>query len=153
MAELSARDAEVRAHEAAHASAGGGLAGSPSYSYQTGPDGKQYAVGGEVSIDTSGGATPQETIARMRQVRAAALAPANPSGQDQAVAASASRREAAAREEMAKVAAEASGPPAAHEHDGSVCPFCNTAAQRYKAVAEAKATAPSSQHAVRAEPV
>ncbi|RMD64917.1 MAG: hypothetical protein D6824_03380, partial [Planctomycetota bacterium] len=61
--ELRARDAEVRAHEAAHLSAAGGLAkGGPSFETQVGPDGKAYAVGGEVSVDTSPGATPEETI-------------------------------------------------------------------------------------------
>ncbi|MEO0602261.1 MAG: putative metalloprotease CJM1_0395 family protein, partial [Myxococcota bacterium] len=89
VAELRARDLEVRAHEAAHAGVGGG---TPTYTYQRGPDGRSYAVGGEVQIDASGGSTPQETIAKMQRVRAAALAPANPSGQDRSVAASASRR-------------------------------------------------------------
>ena len=52
--ELQARDREVRAHEAAHKNAAGSLAnGSASFSYQTGPDGRRYAVGGEVSIDTA----------------------------------------------------------------------------------------------------
>lgn len=105
--ELQARDAEVKAHEAAHASIGGG---SPSYSYQRGPDGRSYAVGGEVQIDASGGSTPRETIAKMQRVRAAALAPANPSGQDRSVAASASRRMAAAQAELAKEAAAKNAP-------------------------------------------
>ena len=51
--ELKARDTEVRTHENAHQSSGGQLAGSPSYTYQTGPDGQRYAIGGEVSIDVS----------------------------------------------------------------------------------------------------
>ncbi|MEE4244192.1 MAG: putative metalloprotease CJM1_0395 family protein, partial [Kangiellaceae bacterium] len=51
--ELAARDREVRAHEASHAGVGGKYAGAPSYTYQRGPDGRQYAVAGEVSIDTS----------------------------------------------------------------------------------------------------
>jgi hypothetical protein len=89
VSELQARDREVRAHEAAHKSAGGSLAGGMSFSYQTGPDGRRYAVGGEVSIDTGGGGDPQSTIAKMRQVISAALAPADPSSQDRAVAAAA----------------------------------------------------------------
>ena len=44
-------DREERQHEQAHLSAAGGHArGGPSYQYETGPDGKRYAVGGEVSI-------------------------------------------------------------------------------------------------------
>lgn len=90
LTELKARDREVRAHEAAHQSVGGQYAGSISYVYQRGPDGAQYAVGGEVSIDTSPvRGDPQATIDKMRVVRAAALAPAEPSSQDRAVAAEA----------------------------------------------------------------
>ncbi|WP_420845014.1 putative metalloprotease CJM1_0395 family protein [Marinobacter iranensis] len=90
LTELKARDREVRAHEAAHQSVGGQYTGSISYVYQRGPDGAQYAVGGEVSIDTSPvRGDPQATIDKMRVVRAAALAPAEPSSQDRAVAAEA----------------------------------------------------------------
>jgi len=100
--ELQARDTEVRAHEAAHQAAGGGLTGGASYTYQKGPDGRMYAIGGEVSIATKGGSTPQEAIANARQVQAAAMAPANPSGQDYAVATSAKVMEMKAQQELAK---------------------------------------------------
>ena len=100
--ELQARDTEVRAHEAAHQAAGGGMTGGASYTYQKGPDGQMYAIGGEVSISIKGGATPQETIANARQVQAAAMAPANPSGQDYAVATSAKVMEMKAQQELAK---------------------------------------------------
>lgn len=103
LSRLRDRDSEVRTHEQAHlASAGGLAAGGPSYEYKTGPDGEKYAVGGHVSIDTSPGATPQETIARAQRMKQAALAPANPSGQDRAVAAKAMRMESEARRELAK---------------------------------------------------
>lgn len=98
--QLKSRDREVRAHEQAHAAVGGALAGSPSYEYQTGPDGKKYAVGGEVSIDVSKTNDPESTIRKMQTVRAAALAPAEPSSQDRKVAAEASRNIAEARAEM-----------------------------------------------------
>lgn len=101
--ELQQRDREVRAHEQAHISASGGLAsGGARFSFQQGPDGKQYAIGGEVNIDTSPGRTPQETINKAQQIRAAALAPADPSPQDRSVAAEASEMEAQARAELAK---------------------------------------------------
>ncbi|EHJ06028.1 putative metalloprotease CJM1_0395 family protein [Marinobacter manganoxydans] len=88
--ELKARDREVRAHEAAHQAVGGQYAGAMSFTYQRGSDGAQYAVGGEVSIDLSPvQGDPQATIEKMRVVRAAAMAPAEPSGQDRAVAAQA----------------------------------------------------------------
>ena len=103
IAELKRRDQEVRQHEAAHVATGGAyVRGGASYTYQPGPDGKRYAVGGEVSIDASLVANnPEATIAKMGQVRAAALAPANPSGQDLAVAAQASQAEIQARMEAA----------------------------------------------------
>lgn len=99
---LKARDTEVRQHEMAHLSAAGGLATSgPSYTYQRGPNGVNYAVGGEVNIDTSPGGTPEETLTRAQTIQAAALAPANPSGADRAVAARASQMEQEARAEIA----------------------------------------------------
>jgi len=102
--ELSRRDREVRAHEQAHAAVAGSLAkGGPSFSYQRGPDGQLYAVGGEVKIDTSAVAgDPEATAEKARQVRRAALAPAQPSQQDRAVAAAASALEAQARVEIAQ---------------------------------------------------
>jgi len=103
LSRLRERDSEVRTHEQAHLSAAGGLsAGGPSYEFKTGPDGEKYAVGGHVTIDTSPGATPQETIAKAQRMKRAALAPANPSGQDRAVAAKAMRMESEARRELAR---------------------------------------------------
>jgi hypothetical protein len=100
---LQSRDAEVRTHEAAHmAGAGAHARGGPSYSYQTGPDGKRYAVGGHVSIDTSPANSPEATIAKAAQIRAAALAPADPSSADRSVAAIAVKMESKARAELAK---------------------------------------------------
>lgn len=84
--ELAKRDREVRAHEQAHARVGGPYAGAPSYTFQQGPDGKRYAIGGEVQIDTGKEKTPQETIRKMQIVIRAALAPAEPSSQDLKVA-------------------------------------------------------------------
>jgi hypothetical protein len=98
--ELKKRDGEVKSHEQAHMASGGGLVqGGASFEYQNGPDGRMYAVGGEVKIDMSPERTPEATIRKMQQVRRAALAPAEPSGTDRAVAAQASQIEAQARME------------------------------------------------------
>jgi len=98
---LKARDLQVRQHEQAHLAAAGSLATSgATYTYQRGPNGVSYAVGGEVNIDTSPGRTPEETIARARQIQAAALAPADPSGQDRSVAASAAQMAQQAQAEL-----------------------------------------------------
>jgi hypothetical protein len=107
VAELQARDVEVRAHEAAHQAAGGGLSGGASFTYQQGPDGKSYAIGGEVPISMPGGSTPEEKIANAQQVIAAALAPADPSAQDMSVAASARSMMMDAQQEKTKEAMEA----------------------------------------------
>lgn len=101
IADLKARDAEVRSHEQAHLSASGGLArGGASFSYQTGPDGQKYAIGGEVQIDISAESEPKQTITKMQQVRRAALAPADPSAQDRAIANQASQIATQARSEL-----------------------------------------------------
>ena len=105
---LESRDKEVRNHERAHASVGGSHTGAPTYSYETGPDGKKYAVEGEVSVDlTSVAGDPKETIAKMKQVQAAALAPADPSSQDIQVAASAASIILEAQSELIKANANA----------------------------------------------
>ncbi len=95
---LQARDTEVRAHEQAHlSSAGQYAAGGPSFTFQTGPDGKKYAIGGEVPIDVSKENNPDATILKMRTIRRAALAPANPSSTDRQIAAQAAIYEAQAQ--------------------------------------------------------
>ena len=98
--ELRQRDAEVRRHEQAHKAAAGSLAGAIAYEYTNGPDGKRYATGGEVPIDTAPiDGDPDATIDKMQRVRRAALAPAEPSNADRQVAAKAARYEQAARAE------------------------------------------------------
>lgn len=99
---LKARDAEVRAHEQAHLAAAGSYSrGGANFTFETGPDGKLYAVGGEVQVDLSPASDPEATIRKMAQIRAAALAPAAPSAADRSVAAQAARLEAEARAEIA----------------------------------------------------
>ena len=101
---LKQRDAEVRAHEAAHlAAAGQYSSGSAHYEYQKGPDGKQYAIGGHVSIDTSPiPGDPKKTEQKAQQIRRAAMAPGSPSAQDNKVAASAAKMEAEAKVDKQK---------------------------------------------------
>lgn len=99
---LKQTDRKVRDHERAHLSVGADLVRSgPNYTYEVGPDNQRYAVSGEVSIDASPARTPEETIPKAQHIRAAALAPADPSPQDRSVAATASRMEGEARIELA----------------------------------------------------
>ncbi len=103
VAELKRRDTEVRRHEQAHSAAAGSYGGLPSFEYERGPDGRLYAVGGEVKIDASPLNDPEATIQKMDIVIRAALAPANPSAQDRAVAAQAKQ---ARQQAIAEVRAE-----------------------------------------------
>ena len=104
--ELAQRDAEVKAHEAAHQAAAGGLAGAASYTYQQGPDGKMYAIGGEVPISAPTSSSPEEALANARKIMAAATAPGDPSSQDMAVASSAAMMQVKAEQQLAQKAQE-----------------------------------------------
>jgi hypothetical protein len=109
VAKLVATDEHVRAHEQAHLAAAGGYATSgASFTYERGPDGEMYAVGGEVSIDASPiPGDPQATIRKAETVREAALAPVDPSDQDRAVASAASQMEVTAQRELDRMQASA----------------------------------------------
>lgn len=99
--ELANRDREVRTHEQAHQAVGGQHAGPMSLTFEQGPDGKRYAVAGEVPIDISPvPGNPQATMEKAAQIRRAALAPAEPSSQDRAVAAQATQLEMTAQIEL-----------------------------------------------------
>lgn len=105
--ELEARDMAVRAHEMAHMAAGAGLTGGATYTYQIGPDGRQYAIGGEVSINISEGSTPEDTMNRAKRILSAATAPTDPSAADTAVAMQATQMLAAAQVQIAQEKQEA----------------------------------------------
>ncbi|MPQ77629.1 putative metalloprotease CJM1_0395 family protein [Hydrogenovibrio sp. JE_KL2] len=100
--ELKSRDQHVKDHEQAHLSASGGYATSgASYTYQIGPDGRRYAVGGEVGIDTSPvQGDPAATIQKARIIQRAALAPSDPSSQDLRVHAQAVQMEIQASQQL-----------------------------------------------------
>jgi hypothetical protein len=104
IAKLKKIDSEVHAHEQAHMAAGGSLVkGGPTYSYTNGPDKKRYATAGEVSIDTSPVKDdPEATILKGERVKRAAMAPAQPSSQDYAVAAAATQMIIQAQMELAR---------------------------------------------------
>lgn len=120
---LRQTDAKVRAHEQAHLSAAAGLAmGGANLQYVRGPDGKQYAVGGEVSIDVSPAQSPEQTLDKARRIQAAALAPADPSAQDRAVAAAAAQMASEARMAMQRQETEEASAGGAPTRIGSTAP-------------------------------
>ncbi|WP_137226962.1 putative metalloprotease CJM1_0395 family protein [Shewanella sp. MEBiC00475] len=99
--QLAQRDTEVKTHEQAHAAVGGSLAQSPSYQYEKGPDGRRYAVDGEVNIDVSTvDGDAQATLSKMQKVYAAAMAPIQPSMADIRVAAQALQNMNEAKKEL-----------------------------------------------------
>lgn len=102
--ELKERDAEVRRHEQAHIRAGRQyVRGGAEYEYEKGPDGNQYAVSGEVNLDTSPiPDNPEATIQKAETIKRAALAPEEPSGQDRKVAAEADEMKREAQKELAE---------------------------------------------------
>ncbi len=108
--QLKKIDREVRLHEQMHLSAAGSYArGGATFQYTTGPDGKKYAISGEVSIDTSDiPNNPRATITKAQVIRRAALAPAEPSAQDRSVAAEATQMEMKAKQELLKQESETS---------------------------------------------
>ncbi len=102
---LKKRDQEVKQHEIAHIAAGGiYVRGGANFQYELGPDGRRYAVSGEVSIDTSEEPRPEATVRKMRIVQRAALAPKDPSPQDRRVAAQAAIKASRAMAEIMKQA-------------------------------------------------
>ena len=107
VSELRQIDRQVREHEAAHLRSGSGVVTSgASYSYAYGPDGKQYAVGGEVGIDTSPGQKPEANIDKGQRIQIAALAPRDPSPQDYRVASVGGQLEMQGRSDLSEQKAQ-----------------------------------------------
>lgn len=102
VAKLAAAEREVIAHERAHQSAGGAYTGSARFGYTKGPDGKDYVTSGEVSIQAPEIEMSEKGLQVVEQVKRAALAPANPSGQDMRVAAKMEAVAIRIRAELAK---------------------------------------------------
>lgn len=102
--QLQARDREVRQHEQAHMAVAGGLMrAGPHYSHIIGPDGRRYAIGGSIEIDTSERRDdPEANLEKGQRIQAAALAPPEPSAADLAVAKLGARIEQRARAEIAR---------------------------------------------------
>ncbi|CAO3374917.1 putative metalloprotease CJM1_0395 family protein [Azospirillum argentinense] len=98
--ELKRIDASVRQHEAAHQAAGGPHAGGATFTFTRGPDGKNYATAGEVQVDAGAENDPEATVRKMETVKAAALAPSDPSAQDLRVAQQADAAKMQAQQEL-----------------------------------------------------
>ena len=100
---LKQLDRDVRAHESAHAAASGvQTIGSPRFRYTEGPDGKMYAVGGEVTVAVQSSGRPDDAMRAAQALRASALSSDNPSAADLGAAAEAGRMEMEALAAMAR---------------------------------------------------
>ena len=90
-------DSAVRQEEKAHAASAGSAAGPIRYSYQTGPDGRQYATSGKVAVsfDNPTG-DPARLADTANRLSAAANAATSPSAADLSVARQGYRAAAAA---------------------------------------------------------
>jgi len=78
-------DANIKSHEQIHASIGHTTA-PISYTYQKGPDGKIYAVGGHVKLDTSIPNDPKAAAFKLDILQKAASAPIDSSAADNNIA-------------------------------------------------------------------
>lgn len=116
---LAQRDRQVRAHEAAHLGAAGRFARSgANFTFQRGPNGVSYAIGGEVSLDTSTPGDPQAALSKAEIIRRAALAPVDPSSQDRIVAGQAAQMAMQARTAIASERAEEAAEALAAREEG-----------------------------------
>ncbi len=84
VSELQARDSAVRQEEEAHAAAAGPYGSAPQYTYQIGPDGNAYAIGGHVDVSVSVSGSKADRDRALATLQNAALAPNAPSGADMA---------------------------------------------------------------------
>lgn len=82
--QLRARDSAVRQEEEAHAAAAGPYGSAPQYTYQIGPDGNVYAIGGHVDVSVSVSGSAADRDRALSTLQNAALAPNAPSGADMA---------------------------------------------------------------------
>ena len=151
--ELKSVDREIRAHEQAHKNAGGQYAGSASFEFKTGPDGKRYAVSGEVPIDAAPvEGDPEATIEKMDQIISAALAPAEPSAQDRKVAAQARAAKNKAQAELTSQKAEgtqaANGQPGAGSQEAASQPVPGVSAYQTAGALAVSGSSPEVSFAV-----
>jgi len=84
VSQLQARDSAVRQEEEAHAAAAGPYGSAPQYTYQIGPDGNAYAIGGHVDVNVSVSGSAEDRDRALATLQNAALAPNAPSGADMA---------------------------------------------------------------------
>lgn len=86
---FKSKDSEVKAHEQAHATNSSSNS-TVKYNYQMGPDGRLYAVGGEIRLDTSIPKDPTRALSKLDELIRASSAPSELSQADMQISRSAS---------------------------------------------------------------
>ncbi|MBN8196262.1 hypothetical protein JF547_07245 [Thalassospira povalilytica] len=108
VSQLQARDSAVRQEEEAHAAAAGPYGSAPQYTYQIGPDGNAYAIGGHVDVSVSMSGSKADRDRALATLQNAALAPNAPSGADMAAFRQASLQRATSNDDSPVFSAEES---------------------------------------------
>lgn len=98
---FEATEKSIINHEKMHMMIGGNLAGSPSFIYTTGPDGRRYVSGGQVNLKMPSGGTLTSLLRNLKRIKSAATAVSNPSAADISTASSAATLEASVNREIA----------------------------------------------------
>lgn len=91
--ELRETDRQVRRQQRIHATMAGSTAPTGAeYEFSVGPDGRRYAVSGDVRIQLSSGDNPEESIRLAKEAYRAATVPRTPDARDRSIAAEAARQ-------------------------------------------------------------
>ena len=93
-----------------------------------------YAIGGEVSISTPSGSTPEEKLKNARTLASAALAAGSPSSQDFSVAASAKSMETQALQEITKKSQEKLNGNSAYKEASLTTPSSQNTKEAYQSL-------------------
>lgn len=102
LARLQQQDITVRTRDMAYVAATAGVSGGFTVRYETGPDGRRYAVEANVQLDTSDAATPEQSLAKARALRAALMSAGGDATRDASATARAAALEYRARAEIAR---------------------------------------------------
>ncbi len=81
--ELKSRDKEVRLHEAEHMRNPELISvGGPKFTYAIGPDGKAYAIGGNVTLTTGKPKSPEDAMQKAMALKNSSMGVGEPSSKD-----------------------------------------------------------------------
>jgi hypothetical protein len=103
LAQLRMKDAAVRSQQFSQIAVAGSLASGTNTEFTSGPDGRLYATGGKIEVDTNPGSTPLESLSRasrLRRISSTSVAVIAAQIRQENVAVQAAQIEISARSEM-----------------------------------------------------